>query len=131
MSALTPLGLNLSGLITQIISFIILFTILYKLLYQPVINMLDQRSAKIKDNLDAAEKAKQDIAKSEESIQDSLEEAKNERRQMIVDAKEAAAKVLERLGASLTSLMLMAIVLVVVFTPSEALNVKLYEVAVS
>ena len=46
-------------------------------------------------------------------------------------AKEAAAKVLERLGASLTSLMLMAIVLVVVFTPSEALNVKLYEVAVS
>ena len=75
MSALTPLGLNLSGLITQIISFIILFTILYKLLYQPVINMLDQRSAKIKDNLDAAEKAKQDIAKSEESIQDSLEEA--------------------------------------------------------
>ena len=92
MSALTPLGLNLSGLITQIISFIILFTILYKLLYQPVINMLDQRSAKIKDNLDAAEKAKQDIAKSEESIQDSLEEAKNERRQMIVDAKEAAAK---------------------------------------
>ena len=47
---------------------------------------------KIKDNLDAAEKAKQDIAKSEESIQDSLEEAKNERRQMIVDSKEAAAK---------------------------------------
>ena len=92
MSDLTSLVLNFSGLITQIISFIILFTILYKLLYQPVINMLDQRSAKIKDNLDAAEKAKQDIAKSEESIQDSLEEAKNERRQMIVDAKEAAAK---------------------------------------
>ena len=68
MSALTPLGLNLSGLITQIISFVILFAILYKLLYQPVIAMLDQRSAKIKDNLDAAEKAKLDIAKSEQSI---------------------------------------------------------------
>jgi len=92
MSALTPLGLNLSGLITQIISFVILFAILYKLLYQPVIAMLDQRSAKIKDNLDAAEKAKLDIAKSEESIQDSLEAAKDERRQMIIDAKETAAK---------------------------------------
>lgn len=92
MSALTPLGLNLSGLITQIISFVILFAILYKLLYQPVINMLDQRSAKIKDNLDAAEKAKQDIANSEQSIQDSLDAAKDERHQMIVDAKEAAAK---------------------------------------
>ena len=92
MSALTPLGLNLSGLITQVISFIILFAILYKLLYQPVINMLDQRSAKIKNNLDAADKAKQDIAKSEQSIQDSLNAAKDERRQMIIDAKDAASK---------------------------------------
>ena len=46
-------------------------------------------------------------------------------------AKEDAANALVRLGASLTSLILMARVLVVVLTPSDALSVRLYEVAVS
>ena len=43
----------------------------------------------------------------------------------VFSANEDAANELERLGASLTSLIVMAIVLVVVFTPSEALSVKL------
>ena len=46
-------------------------------------------------------------------------------------AKEDAANELVRLGASLTSLILMARVFVVVLTPSDALSVRLYEVAVS
>ena len=49
----------------------------------------------------------------------------------VFSANEEAANELERLGASLISLMLMAIVLIVVLTPSEALSVKLKELAVS
>ena len=49
----------------------------------------------------------------------------------IFSAKEDAANALVRLGASLTSLILMARVFVVVLTPSDALSVRLYEVAVS
>ena len=46
-------------------------------------------------------------------------------------AKDAVANELERLGASLTSSTVIVRLLVVVFTPYEALKVKLYEVAVS
>ena len=42
----------------------------------------------------------------------------------VFSANEEAANELERLGASLTSLILIAIVLVIVLTPSEALSVK-------
>ena len=50
------LGINLPGLITQIVSFIILFAVLYVLLYKPVLQMLDRRSNSIKESLDIAQK---------------------------------------------------------------------------
>ena len=61
-------------------------------------NQADLEPEDVKDELTEeeellmAEKAKQDIANSEQSIQDSLETAKDERRQMIIDAKDAASK---------------------------------------
>jgi len=44
------IGVNLPGLITQIVSFVILFAALYALLYKPVLRMLDQRSSRIKES---------------------------------------------------------------------------------
>ena len=41
------LGINLPGLITQIVSFAILFGILYMLLYKPILGMLEQRTNRI------------------------------------------------------------------------------------
>ena len=46
------LGINLPGLITQIISFVILFVILSKVLYKPLVAMLDQRAEKITAGLE-------------------------------------------------------------------------------
>ena len=57
------LGINLPGLITQIISFLILLFVLSKLLYKPVIKMLDDRAERIKTSLSAAEKAKEQAEK--------------------------------------------------------------------
>ena len=67
------LGINLPGLITQIVSFVILFAILSKLLYKPLVNLLDQREEKITAGLEAAERAKEEASKSEESIRMQLE----------------------------------------------------------
>ncbi|MFQ5934548.1 MAG: hypothetical protein ACE5KI_07895, partial [Dehalococcoidia bacterium] len=50
------LGINLPGLITQIVSFVILFALLYRLLYKPVLRLLDQRSNRIKESLETAER---------------------------------------------------------------------------
>ena len=35
------LGINVAGLITQLVSFVILFAVLSKLLYKPVLSALD------------------------------------------------------------------------------------------
>ena len=42
------LGINLPGLITQLISFSILLFLISKFLYKPVVKLLDERAEKIK-----------------------------------------------------------------------------------
>ena len=56
------LGINPSGLLTQIISFLILFAVLYALLYKPLLRVMDQRSSRIKESLEAAERAQTESA---------------------------------------------------------------------
>ena len=86
------LGFNLPGLITQIGSFIILFFILSKLLYKPLIGLLDQRSEKVQAGLEAAERARADAARSEDSIQQQLADARTEGQRLIAQARETAEK---------------------------------------
>ena len=86
------LGINLPGLITQIVSFIILFFILSKLLYKPLIGLLDQRSEKVQAGLVAAERAREDAARSEDSIQQQLADARTEGQRLIAQARETAEK---------------------------------------
>ena len=86
------LGINLTGLITQIVSFLILFLLLSKLLYRPVVGMLDQRAEKIRSSLESAERATEEIAKSEDAIRDQLNEAKSQGQLLIAQARETAEK---------------------------------------
>ena len=89
------LGINLPGLITQIVSFVILFAILSKLLYKPLVNLLDQRAEKITAGLEAAERAKEEASKSEDSIRIQLEEARSEGQRLIAQSRETAEKLRE------------------------------------
>ncbi|MDP7578367.1 MAG: F0F1 ATP synthase subunit B [SAR202 cluster bacterium] len=87
------LGINLPGLITSIVSFLILFGILRAVLYKPMLKMLDNRSARIKDSLETAERTKKDAERSQEETQRQIEAARNEGQSMIVQAKEIAGRV--------------------------------------
>ena len=84
------LGINLSGLITQIVSFVILFVLLWSLLYKPVVRMLDQRSERIKESLEASQRAQQEAASSAEEVEKQLETARAEGQQLIAQAREVA-----------------------------------------
>ena len=86
------LGINLPGLITQMVSFIILLVILSKLLYKPLINMLDQRADKIEAGLEAAERARDEASKAEDAISKQLDEARVEGQDLISQARETAEK---------------------------------------
>ncbi len=84
------LGINLSGLLTQFVSFTLLFVLLYAVLYKPILRMLDQRAAKIKESLETAERARDDAARSSEAVEAHLTDARAEGQAMIVQAREVA-----------------------------------------
>ena len=75
--------------------FVFLFAILSKLLYKPLVNLLDQRAEKITAGLEAAERAKEEASKSEDSIRIQLEEARSEGQRLIAQARETAEKLRE------------------------------------
>ena len=72
-----------------------MFAILSKLLYKPLVNLLDQRAEKITAGLEAAERAKEEASKSEDSIRIQLEEARSEGQRLIAQARETAEKLRE------------------------------------
>ena len=84
------LGINLPGLVTQIISFGILFFILSKLLYKPLVSLMDQRAEKIREGLEASNIAREEAARSEEAIQEKLSEARVEGQKLVAEARETA-----------------------------------------
>ena len=84
------LGIDLSGLITQIVSFLILFAILYALLYKPVLRVLDQRSARIRESLESAQRANEEAASSQEEMRRQMDTTRAEGQAMIAQAREVA-----------------------------------------
>jgi F-type H+-transporting ATPase subunit b len=86
------LGINLPGLVTQIVSFLVLFVILYALLYKPLLGLLDQRAAKIKESLERAENVKQAADDSQMQMEEQLKVARTEGQSLIAQAREVAEK---------------------------------------
>ena len=84
------LGINVPGLVTQLVSFVILFAVLYILLYKPILKMLDQRSDRIKESLETAERVRQEAADSQDKMRTQLEAARSEGQQLIAQARETA-----------------------------------------
>lgn len=89
------LGVNLPGLIAQIVNFSLLLGLLYMVLYKPVIRMLDNRSQRIQESLDEADRLKEETSKSEDLVKHQLEEARQEGRNIVAQATQVAERVRE------------------------------------
>lgn len=86
------LGINLPGLLTQLISFSILAFLLYKLLYGPIVNMLDQRAKKIKSGLESADDARKAAADSAVKVEEELAKAHQQGQDLISEARDASLR---------------------------------------
>ncbi|HEX9897254.1 MAG TPA: F0F1 ATP synthase subunit B [Dehalococcoidales bacterium] len=80
------LGINLPTLLAQIVNFVILLALLYIFAYKPFMNMLDQRSNKIKESLSEADKVKEQAVKAEEDFKKRLEANSKEGQEVIARA---------------------------------------------
>ncbi len=89
------IGINWQLLVAFLINFLVLFGLLTAILYKPVLKMLDERSAKIKESLEQAEKIKEQANRSEEQIKAAIETARKEGQAIIAQASQIAEKIKE------------------------------------
>ncbi len=92
------LGINLPGLLTQLISFTILMVVLYYFLYGPITRMLDQRADRIKESLEAAERASVEAASSAAATEQEMTNARLDGQKLIAEAQEAAKRAGEQIA---------------------------------
>ena len=84
-----------ASLIVQMIVFLILVGFTMKYVWPPIIKALDERAAKIKDGLSAADKAKAELAGAEAQIAKELAQTKAESGKLISDAEKRAAAIVD------------------------------------
>lgn len=89
------IGINLPLLIAFVVNFIILFGLLGLFLYKPVLKMLDERQARIKESMEQAEQIRQQTARSEEEIKEHLATARKEGQSIIDQATQMGERLKE------------------------------------
>lgn len=94
MDILNSLGINPTSVIWHAINFLILLFILQRFLYRPVINMLDERSRRIRESLAQAESIREETARLEEQSRGILEEARREGQQLLAQANRNAEQIM-------------------------------------
>jgi F-type H+-transporting ATPase subunit b len=87
------LGINVPVFISQAIAFLILFALLYMFGYKPILKMLDERSARIKESLEQAEIVKQQSANAGEEIKKQLQIASQQGQEVIARATKTSDEI--------------------------------------
>jgi F-type H+-transporting ATPase subunit b len=89
-------GVDWPHLVSQIISFLIVAVLLTKFAYKPILKVLDERRTKIAEGLANADKIKGELARTEASRQEVLNQANAQANKLIEEARAAAARVQEQ-----------------------------------
>lgn len=92
---MNELGFNLPVLIAQLVNFFLLLVILRIFLYKPVLEMLDRRTQRIREGLDAAEQSKEQATQAEAEVSRQLEQSRAQGQALIGQAQEAATRIQE------------------------------------
>jgi len=93
------LGLNIPVLIAQLVNFFLLLVVLRLFLYKPILEMLDRRSQRIREGLQAAEQSKEQAAQTEQEVAAQLAEARSQGQALLSQAQESASRVQEEARA--------------------------------
>lgn len=90
---IADLGINLPVLIAQIVNFTVLLVVLRLVAWGPLMNMLDERRERIRESLEAADRAKAQVAESERQVQEQVEAGRREAQQLIAQAQEISSRI--------------------------------------
>lgn len=90
------LGINLEGLLVQLIAFLAFVFLFWKFALGPITNMLDERSRRISESMAAAERMKQEMAAAGVRNEEILAEARQQAQQIISQAREVSEATVAR-----------------------------------
>ncbi len=90
------LGIDAWGLAVQLVAFIIFILLFWRYALGPITNMLDERSRRISESMQAAERMKQEMAAASTRNEEILAEARQQAQQIIAQAREVSDATIAR-----------------------------------
>jgi F-type H+-transporting ATPase subunit b len=93
MDVLTTLGINLPDFLWHTVSFLILIALLSRFLYRPITGMLEERTRRIQESLEAAEQARAEVAQADRERDELLATSRREIQEMMATAQHAAERI--------------------------------------
>ena len=89
---LETLGIHFPSLAIFLVNFLLLLALLYLFAYKPILRLMDQRADRIRESLEAADRAREDAASSQEAIQEQITAARRESQRIMDQTREAAER---------------------------------------
>jgi F-type H+-transporting ATPase subunit b len=96
MGIAEQLGIDPIKLGIQAFNFLLLLFILQRVAYKPLVNMMDARSARIRNDLDEARKLREEGERDRETYRAQLNRARDEARAILDEANTVAARIREQ-----------------------------------
>src|SRR5262245_21812644 len=87
------LGINLPGLIAQILNFIILYLVLKSLVCPRVVGMLDARSERIRESMDRASDLQKQAVETQQEVENQLAAARKEAQEIVARSIQASDRI--------------------------------------
>ena len=72
------LGVHLPSLLIYLVNFLLVLGLLFAFAYRPILRLMDQRADRIRESLEASERAREEAASSQQAVEDQLVEARRE-----------------------------------------------------
>jgi F-type H+-transporting ATPase subunit b len=85
---MSGLGIRVPDLIFQIIAFILLVWLLNRYAFKPILKVLDDRARQVRESLEAAERARSEVADAEQRSLKELQAARVEAQEIVSRARE-------------------------------------------
>lgn len=89
---MSQLGFHWPSLLVYLVNFLLLLGVLYVFAYKRILKTLDERSQRVKDSLDQAEKVRSDAVKAQDEVRRQLDASRQSNQEMMQQAREAADK---------------------------------------
>ncbi|MBM2810527.1 MAG: synthase subunit [Chloroflexi bacterium] len=91
---LKSLGVDLPSVAWHLINFLILIWILQRFMYRPILKMLDDRAARIRDSMAEAEAVRAETARLQTESKNILDEARSEGQTVLAQANHNAERII-------------------------------------